>query len=288
MTFRIRLVLLLLAFASVAFAGGTRLAVKKTIESSLLVTGTIEIERDGSVGAYRLDQPDQLPPAARELAAKAVPTLRFMPIVEDGVAIRARTNMAIRMIANKAGDDSYSVRIGGISFDEDGRKSAIRVDGAMTPPQYPYTALRSGVQGTAYLVLKIDPQGVVRDVFAEQVNLTVIGSEPQMRQGRDALAGAAKAAARKWRFVAPFGDGSEPFVYARVPVDFVLCSGPVLSCANGKRRGYGVWESYVPGPRQSPPWITDPEDRRSSDAMVAGVFYPVGSGPKLLTSLSES
>ena len=150
----------------------------------------------------------------------------------------------------------------------------------MKPPGYPMAAAQSGAQGTVYLLLKIDPDGSVSDVVAEQVNLRMVASEAQMRQFRDRFARAAVGAAEKWTFKPPSrGEAaSQPYWVVRVPVDFNF---------GGKRR-YGQWEAYVPGPRERVSWSRD-EDRPgfSLDTLADGGVHMAGDtrGPKLLTPL---
>lgn len=288
MKLRVWLGLALLICAFAAAAGGTRLAVRKSIESSMLVTGSIEIEKDGSVGGHALDRADKLPQVVRELVAKAVPLLRFEPVVVDGAPVDARTKMSLRLIAKKLDDGQYNLRIGSANFGEPSavKEEKLTIRGEMTPPHYPQSAVAAGIQGTVYLVLKVDRQGKVEELIDEQVNLIVLGNEQQMRQARSVLAKAAVAVARKWQFDVPTrgelaDDGSWSI---RVPVAFALCDDP-SECSQQDR--YGSWDTYVPGPKNRVSWISDEDNRQSPEAMVAGGVYPVGSGPRLVTPLTQ-
>ena len=290
MTPRIRFFLAfasMVLFASVALAAGPG-AVRKRAESSTLVTGTIDIEKDGRVGGHRIDHPEKLHPQAVRLIHQAAPHWRFEPVLVDGTPVRARTKMSVRVILNRKGEDAYQLRIGGATFgDEAGVKGeAVTVADRMTPPKYPAGAYMSGIQGTVYLVLRIDRDGRVADAVEEQVNLTVLGNDRQMEQGRALLARAARAAAKKWRYDVPVRGplAGRDHWSVRVPVSFTLCDG---NCRGSMEREYGSWETYIPGPKQRVPWITDEESRAGSDAMVAGELYPVGTGPKLLTPLVQ-
>lgn len=280
----VALVLLACAFASHA---ATRAEIRKSAEMSMLVTGTINIEKDGSVQRYQLDQAEKLPPGVVQLLAKAVPGWRFEPIQVDGTVVRARAKMGVRLIAKQREDGNYSLRVGGASFGEEGSlkdEEAVRVLGTLKPPRYPQDAVLSGVQGTVYLVLKVGRDGNVADVVEEQVNLTVVGNERQMRDARDVLAKAATVAARKWRFTPPTKgpDVQDDYWSVRVPVDFWLCD----DCKVGKPT-YGTWSAYIPGPKNSVPWISEEQNRMNPDALMAGVAQPVGSGPRLLTPVGE-
>jgi hypothetical protein len=275
-------------FASVALAAGPA-AVRKRAESSTLVTGSIDIERDGSVGGHRLDRPEQLHPQVVRLINQAAPHWRFEPVLIDGKPVQARAKMSVRVILNKQGEneqgeEQYRLRIGGASFgDAHGVKGeTVTAADMKSAPAYPKSAWQAGIQGTVYLVLKIDRDGKVVDAVDEQVNLTVLGNDQQMTQGRAVLARAARVAAKRWRFDVPIlgPQAGREFWSVRVPVAFALCddAGPCRT-----EPEYGSWQTYIPGPKNRVPWITDEESRAGSDALVAGVAHPIGSGPKLLT-----
>jgi hypothetical protein len=130
--------------------------------------------------------------------------------------------------------------------------------------------------------MRINRDGRVADVFAEQVNLRVVGSEREMEQMREMLTRPAIAATRRWTFTIPTtGDEADAEYWSlRVPVEYVL--GDTLP-------GYGEWQVYIPGPRQKAPWSArELRADESPDAMVAGRVYQEGRGLKLLTPLGES
>jgi protein TonB len=81
---------------------------------------------------------------------------------------------------------------------------------AMNPPQYPPSAVRSGIEGTVVLVISIDAKGNVLDVEVEKSS-----------RNRD-LDRAAITAARKWRFSPQIENGVAVPSRVRVPVDFNL------------------------------------------------------------------
>lgn len=272
--------LALLAFAGFAMASGTA-EVRKQVEASMLLTGTIDIEPDGSVAGYDIVDADKVPDYVLANVAKQVPHWRFEPVLVDGRAVRARSPMNIRMLAMPAGDDML-VSIASASFGEYDPEATDRVTSvSLRPPRYPLNVLQLGGQGDVYLLVKVGRDGNVLDVAAEQVNLRVIGNPRQMESMRESLANAAIRAARSWTFRPPSaGDGiDEPHWVVRVPVDF--------SVRDQRQPGYGAWQGYVPGPRQRPDWIT--EDDGGNDALVAGGVYPVGAtgGIRLLTPLGQ-
>jgi hypothetical protein len=273
----------LMACAFVAVAASGNAAVRKQVEASMLLTGTIDIGVDGSVTGHALDHADKLEAGVIGLVDRTLPAWRFEPVVEDGKAHKATAKMSLLIVANKLDADHFTVRIRSANFAEDrplteagiGRKE-------MAPPKYPAEAYRSGVTGTVYLLVRVDRQGRVADVAAEQVNLRIIDSERQMRHWRDVLAEPALKAARNWQFNPPTArqkmDGG--FWSVRVPVSYALVD---------EAAKYGKWEPYVPGPRQDVPWLNSASEGPASspDALVAGGVYEVGQGLRLLTPLGD-
>lgn len=273
----------------VSSAGASVSQVRKQVEVSTLATGVIDIAQDGTVSGHVLDHQDKLPPVVVELLGKVIPQWRFEPVEIDGKQVKARTLMTVRVAARKQDDGHYEIRLNSASFRGDRDREAgehVAVEGKMAPPHYPMEALMAGIQGTVYLVLKIDRAGRVADVFEEQTNLTVLGNEREMKRARTMLAVAAKSAARKWRYTTPTrGEQSDkPHWSVRVPVSFAVCTSSD-DCKREKSERYGTWEAYVPGPKNTVPWISDDDNRQSPDALVAGSAYPIGTGPKLLTRL---
>lgn len=281
------LVLLACAFAADA---ASRAEIRKSVERSMLVTGTIDIGTDGAVIGHRVDQPEKLPEFVRDLVAKAVPGFRFEPVKVDGRIVKARAKMGIRVIAKQLDNGNYGLRIGSASFGEDGgvKGETVTVVDQMTPPRYPRAAYLSGVEGSVYLVLKIDRQGKVVEAIDEQVNLVLIDKESIMQKYRKILAKAAIDAAKEWRYDVPTRGplAEDEFWSMRVPVDFRLC-GSSDECKDMAQPAYGVWEAYVPGPKTHVPWISEEQNRQNPDAMIAGDAQQVGSGPRLLTPASE-
>lgn len=280
------LAMILWAFAAGAFAAGKD-EVRKQAESSMLVTGTVDIDAEGHVERHALDKREALPPAVVELIDRHAPGWRFEPVLVDGRPVKARAKMSLRLVASRLADDAFQLRIQSGVFGDDGTAAREQrvTSGKMRPPEYPPDAYRVGVQGTVYLVLRIGRDGKVEDAVAEQVNLTVVGTEEQMRSGREALAGAAMKAARRWQFVPPTA-GSEvdaEFWSVRVPVEFALTDR-----VGSKQGKYGQWDAYIPGPRQTAPWILEELNASDSpDSYAANGVHTVGEGLRLLTPLGD-
>jgi len=187
--------------------------------------------------------------------------------------------MSVRMVARPTGEDGFALSISGVEFGEyDDQSTEYLTRDRMDPPKYPMAAVRMGGKGTVYLVLRVNRDGRVADLFVEQVNLTAIGTEPEMVQIREHLAKAATGAAWKWTFHPPTtGETVDDEHWSvRVPVAFEL--------DRPETPRYGKWQAYLPGPRQTASWA---QDGASPDAIAAGGLRPVGGGVKLLTPLQD-
>lgn len=281
--------LALLLLAASAFATGTGPgAVRKQAESSMLVTGKIDIEADGAVSALTIDQEDRLPAGVVTFVRNTAMQWKFEPALREGKAVPARSPMTLRIVAKRLQDDAYRVEIRHASFttyDPSDEHAVTSLQ--MAPPPYPEAAYRAGVSGSVYLVLKVARDGTVADAAVEQVNLRIVASEGEMKKLRALLGNSALAAARKWTFRPPSEgkDVAAPFWSVRVPVNYSLGGQP----NEGMPEGYGRWISYIPGPRERAPWVTG-EDAVgfSPDALPAnGVYMVDNSGPRLLTPLQQ-
>ncbi|WP_295942289.1 TonB family protein [uncultured Xanthomonas sp.] len=277
---------LLLASTAVAADGVGPGAVRKQIESSMLVSGTIDIEPSGTVSALALDQQERLPKGVVDFVRSTVMQWKFEPGLRDGKPVPARAPMTLRVVAKRLQGDDYQVEIRGADFSHyDPSDRSVVTSIQMKPPAYPEAAYSVGAAGSAYLVLKVGRDGRVADAAVEQVNLRVVASERQMQQLREVLGKSALGAARKWTFRPPSEgkDVEAPYWTVRVPVDYALRD----DMPQGAPSSYGRWTSYVPGPRQRAPWITG-EDATgfSPDLLPAGgVYMADGAGPRLLTPL---
>lgn len=269
---------LMLTCCWTATAGGPA-AVRKQIESSMLVTGYVVVDQQGLVSSHSLDDAGKLPPGVVELIANDVPRWKFEPVVVDGKVVNAKAKMSLRVIARKLDAEHYGIRIGSASFGQE--KSEGISAKRMRPPAYPALLVKDGVAGTVYLAMRIGPDGLVQDAVAEQVNLKAVADERQMQVWRDALAKASVAAAKRWSFTLPAdANGPEPaFRSVRVPVAYSF---------DRSSPKYGQWDAYVPGPRQTIPW-REQDDAASggADAYVAGSISQVDNGLRLLTPLTE-
>lgn len=278
--------LLLLVCAEPVFAQSPQ-AIRKQAESSMLVTGSILIERDGSVSGLEVDQRDKLPDVVATLVEKSGPAWKFEPVLVEGEPRKVKARMSLLVVANKLEEGGYRVGIRDGYFGKDAMTPEERQQesGAlkgldMKPPSYPMSALEVGARGTAYVVLKIGPDGKVMDAAVEQVNLRTIGNVNEMKRMRSAFSRSTVTAAKNWLFSMSANDlvREHGFTLVRVPVDYEF--------AGNSRPSYGQWDAYIPGPRETIPWIQDDRARdESPEAMLAGGLYEVGKGLRLLTPL---
>jgi hypothetical protein len=274
-----------LAIAGLASAEGPG-AVRKRVEASMVISGHITVAPDGSVKSYEIDKQDKIPAEVLTLIQNATYEWRFEPVVRDGHAVDARAAMSVRIVARHESADSntFVARIAGATFGDEG-KDGEQISYAEHPaPGYPRSAITDRVEGTVILLMKIGHDGKVVDVTAEQVNLGVVGSDPDLRVWRKALANPSVNAAKSWTFHVPSTGphANDPFYVVRAPVQFRLDRPGVAD-------GYGQWTAYVPGPKETAAWATDDrKDGGSTDALPDGQLSLVGTGLKLLTPVGPT
>lgn len=274
---------LCMGLCAVAVASGPG-GVRKRVQASMLLTGTIVVAPDGSVRSYVIDHADKVDSHAIALVNGFVPKWTFEPVLRGGHPVLAKARMSMRLVAKPVGDGDYAMSIVGTHFGQSipGEEISYKERAA---PLYPLQAARGHVSGTVYLLLRVGRQGQVEDAAAEQVNLAVVAGDQDMRQWREILARSALVAARKWTFNVPTtGEHrNESHWIARVPVNYSM-SHEYESRADR----YGKWESYVPGPRELVPWVQDKQLLSgSADALPGDGLYPVDQdGLHLTTALS--
>jgi Gram-negative bacterial TonB protein C-terminal len=270
-------------------------AVRKQVQASMLVTGSIVVAQDGSVNSYTLDQQDKLPPLVLEVINKTVPHWRFGIDVNDfqeymraSQARLLKAKMNLRVVAVPVDNQNYSVSISEASFGEgvsDGKASSDTItEKSMVAPRYPSRSLQDRVGGTVYVEVRIGRDGKVEDQVASQVNLHVLATESEMAIFRKDLAKAAMDAARRWTFNPPTSGNKASWQhwYAMVPVNFC----PNIHCDD---EAYGKWSGYIPGPNVPIPWNDDTRATSgNSDAIPAGVAFQSDQRLKLLTPLNKS
>lgn len=280
---RLWMALLLVSCVGAAVAGrpGGVESVRQQVESTMVVTGTIDLHPDGRVLGYALNPKSTLPQAVVEMIAGTLPQWRFDPVEAGEAADTERSTMSLRLVAKELDNGDFRLQIRGAHFGQ-GRPGEAISSARLNPPRYPQDAAMAGVGGTVYAVVKIGRDGRVLDAVAEQVNLRILASERDMTRWRELLAKATLRALKQWKFTPPThgADMDAPYWCARVPVDFV---------APGTRKSDDDrWQAYVPGPRQLVPWATGDDPAQGADALAGGGVYPMGVGRRLLSPLDPS
>lgn len=270
---------------------GTAKAVRKHVESSMLLTGKIDIDRDGTVLAVSLDQEADLTGALADFAHNAVMHWRFEPVRDDeDNALVVRAPIRLRLVARTLEDDNVEVGIRSADFsppyDPNDPTAVVPID--QVPPTYPPGAVRAHVGADTFVMVKVGRDGRVEDLATRQVNLHAISNNRVMASLRGKFAKASERAIRAWIFRVPTEgpQTDQPYWIVTVPISYRLAT------VSQHRPGgsYGKWKTYVAGPLQPVPWL-DPKDVRnatSPDALAdGGVYMPRKDGLRLLTPLDE-
>jgi hypothetical protein len=263
--------------------GGNKHAVERSIEATMKVTGSMDVDDKGTVTSHAIDHPEKLPQGVVQLLDQTLHTFRFEPVLRNGRPRAVRAKMTLVVAANHVDPDHIAVRVRSALFLESdpppGEMISIKQRGVM---RYPVEAEAGGVTGTVYVALRIDRTGHVVDAQAEQVNLRVVDDESRMQRWRDVLAKPTLVALRNYTFNVPTSGkhANDEYFTGTIAVVYSLESG-------SPPPGYGKWDSYVPGPRQEIPWLDEQTAgaRNNNDAIPDGTFAQAGTDLKLLTPL---
>ncbi|MGO4550469.1 hypothetical protein AB4059_05120 [Lysobacter sp. 2RAF19] len=255
---------------------------------SMMLTGSVDIDREGAVTAHQLDQESaQLPAPVVAWVAQVVPKWRFASQAVDDGQTSVRTPMKLRVVVEPSSDQKEEprIRMASAAFGELPPESRVTFK---TPPNksvlsFPIEPDGTKVTGHVYLAIQVGRDGKPMQVMAEQVNLTMFDRPRATERRREMLARAARSMAMNWQF-APPSAGSNAAASnwtVRIPVAF--------HAEEQAAPAIGQWERYLPGPRREIPWITRSEDEGSGvDALAAGELRTLGTGVQLLTPLDEA
>lgn len=270
------LCLLLFAVATTAFASDRW----KDVEASMVVTGTLEVNPDGSVYAWALDQQDKLPPAVIEIVKATVPQWKFEPVTVDGKPVLAKTRMSLRIVADPINARNALIRVAGAEFGRAAGLARTKAEcppGACLsyskryPPLYPLDMAMDRVSGTVYLVQEIGRDGRVIRQAVRQVDLRRLGGSGEMWFWRQEFAHASLAAAKDWTFHVPTtGEGAtKDHWVVEVPINYRLArlDQPLPL----PHRVYGQWDAYVPGPVHDVPWAQADAKRAASNGSADAI-----------------
>lgn len=271
-------VVLLYVFMSFTTVAATEDMARKQAEASMLVTGTVEINPDGSVRAYVTDQAAELSIPVNDAIQKTIATWKFQ--VDEKREVIAKAKMTLRIIAKSVDDKHVALSIVSSDIGEDDEAPSDNISWKRRiSPTYPETAFNTGATGVVYLLLRIDRDGKVQDASVEQVNLTSYSPGLNLDRMRKDLAGAALKPTKHWTFNVPTTgkQADAPYWLARAPVSFTINDYP------SDREQFGKWRVYLRGPRQSIPWNDDPSLLSSApDTVPEGTIQTVGTGLHLL------
>lgn len=280
MSFR-SLLLCLALFAISPLAIGADLAeVRRQIESSLLVQGTIRIDAAGHVQGYTLDQPERVPKGIAAMIERMAPAWTFEPVaLADGTVSRSR--MSLLFVAKKQDDGKMRIELRSASFEAElPENERVTVARRNRSPEYPpYLAARE-VGGIVYLALQIGRDGKVMNIEAAQVNLRTLGSEPEMSRWRSLFAAECIRAVRLWTFTPPTAGeaANAPYWFGTIVLDFT----PDDRIKPPSR----PWQTYLPGPTKPMPWAnTAGLVADNTDALPPGGFHMAGNDRRLLSPL---
>lgn len=294
-----RLACLLLGFLVSAAAS----AAEPHLQASMVVTGTITVNPDGSVKDYTLHDPDGLPPAVRQIVQATVPAWQFVPVVENGAPVTAEAGMSLRVVADwpSIHAKQATIRVIGAAFGCDARSRARLPDEcppdstiasrSRKPPRYPLDAVRARVGGEVFLVLEVGRDGHVLQAAARQVNLYSLTD--QQARFREMLANASIEAARGWTFKVPAAgpDAERDHWVVTVPINYMIGhprthTGTLLRSRSP--RAQNEWKAYVPGPVRIIPWDDQDAVSGSTDSIAAGSLFVQDSRLVLKTPLNGS
>lgn len=265
--------LLLLAVPVVA------LAATPQVEETLVVSGTLTVSPDGSVQSYHVHALDKVPPAARNILQATIPHWEFVPIVQNGKAVAARTEMYVRVVADFIDRDHARIRVAGEQFGCQAwqtRKAQPTACPQHTspsyanrrPPMYPMDAARVAVGGEVLMVLRVGRDGKVEKAAIQRVNLYTRTDDPGFY--RQQFAAASMRATADWRFNVPTAGPNATKAYwdVLVPINYVIRGREAYAC--GQRQRYGQWCAYLPGPVQNIPWAQDLHKQHGNAGALAG------------------
>lgn len=253
--------------------------VRAQAQASMVVTGSVDVEPDGTVSAMALDRQEALPPYVVDSVSKVVRGWLFEPEIRNDVAIAFRARISVRVVAVPTGDDAFAISVASASLMGQVPKTQTVTSRRMQPPPYPMEALYRNASAVAYVLVKVGRDGRAADSAVEQVNLRGAADGKVMAMLRKEFSTSALRAARRWTFNPP-SEGvhaAEPFWTVRVPVSFVMQGTEDVD-------QYGQWTAYVPGPRQQASWL-EGVAADANDALGDGEVQLVGTGPQLRTPL---
>ena len=271
---------LLLSLCTLIPEAHAQFTAMKQIESSLLVTGTVDVDASGRVLGYAVDEPEKLPQAILSMTARIAPQWRFE--AAEGVPTQ-RLAMRLMFVSKKLDDTRYEITLRSGNFEKSGLGPAshLRVDpDHFVAPRYPALWEQAGVTGQIFVALRIDRDGRPPDFAVTRINMRAITSQPKLQRLRTAAAKSVLAEAPNWRFLLPVEE---------LATDKQSWTGtlPISYWFEGQEPRYGTWMPYVAGPYTPAPWAE--EDAKSADqsqeALPSGAFHSTTDSRRLISPL---
>lgn len=280
MRFRLLAAFLLLVclFALPGVASAQRIDPKE-VESSLLVTGTIDIAADGTVLGYTLDQPGKLQRTVLNLVAGIAPHWKFEPVSDPAPQ---SLKMSLRFVARRPDDTHVTVTLDSAQFSvpDPAPDTTLQLDKRkMRMPTYPKELAEQEIEATVYVAVRVHPDGT-GEAAVRRVDLMARGTKADMARWRNALAQRALTAAKEWRYRVPTHgpDAQRPYWHGNIPICFTM---------EGEAPPYGMWQTYLPGPETALPWESEAEKDTNYDAAPPNSITGASTARRLLTPLSK-
>lgn len=260
-------------------ASGFARTASAPIKLTMLVTGSVTVNPDGSVKSYAIDHANQLPQGVQNLLVKTLPGWTFDAVKSTGTAIPANTPMSVRVtgtvtavtkqkVAGKTVQQN-TVQIGiddialhcppphaefvpALGCDPNANLRFWPDDKPPELPKYPLAAVRLASGGAVHLYLEIDSAGHVMQAAVGRVDLYAQISRPDRL--RKILGDAALETAQYWQFSVPTTGlhAVDGLWVASQTIKFQIAGD------QGASTGYGHWLAYLPGPAQAISWV-DPD-----------------------------
>ncbi|QIO89769.1 TonB-dependent receptor [Stenotrophomonas rhizophila] len=254
------------------------------LEVSMLLRGALDVSASGAVEALHLGDERQVPPVVAGFVRRAVAGWRFDPYLQEDQPRAIRIPLILRVVGTPLDDGNLQIALRSASFQNYDPNDPTRLTWQnAAPPLYPGGAGMFGVNGDAYVLMRVGRDGRVQDAIVEQVNMRVRASPRRLAAYRKQFSRNALVAARTWSFRVPTEGESRdaPYWLVRVGVRYDV---------KGEGEQFARWYPYLPGPRHRPTW-TDPATlllaADAPDALPAdGSLYQAGQrGPVLRTPL---
>ncbi len=234
------------------------------VDATMVLRGSLRVDAARGVGSYAIDQVDQVPPEVQAFLARQIADWRIDVAAGAELPPEAVLRFTVMVRASPAGDGLHRLWLDGVHVDEALPASQRVAIERRRLPTYPTAMARIGGSGVVYMLVLLDAQGRVDDVFAEQVDLTTLPARPEdvVQHQLEFIAHAA-AAARQWRFSMPKeGPYAGKPLAVRVPVDFTMTERAQVP-------DYGQWQFLVRGVRRAPPWSEEAAGHAPEEGGVA-------------------